>query len=118
MVESQIFCLAQRLGRDLPRLSQGAVGSCRPRPYDQRMLHESPRSGNHEVSSLSPREREVLSMTSLGLTNQQVAERLHVTVHAVKFHLASSYRKLGVTNRTEAAVVYLRGQLGIAGSER
>jgi len=47
-------------------------------------------------------------MTSLGLTNEQVAARLHVTVHAVKFHLASIYRKLGVTNRTEAAVVYLR----------
>jgi DNA-binding CsgD family transcriptional regulator len=82
------------------------------------MLHENPRSDPHEVSSLSPREREVLSMTSLGLTNQQVADRLNVTVHAVKFHLASSYRKLGVTNRTEAAVVYLRGELGIAGSER
>lgn len=56
-------------------------------------------------------------MTSLGLTNQQVADRLNVTVHAVKFHLASSYRKLGVTNRTEAAVVYLRKQLEIAGSD-
>lgn len=48
-------------------------------------------------------------MASLGLTNEQVATRLNVTVHAVKFHLASIYRKLGVTNRTEAAVVYLRG---------
>ncbi len=51
-------------------------------------------------------------MTSLGLTNEQVAVRLHVTVHAVKFHLASIYRKLGVTNRTEAAVVYLRAAAG------
>jgi DNA-binding NarL/FixJ family response regulator len=51
-------------------------------------------------------------MTSLGLTNEQVAAHLHVTVHAVKFHLASIYRKLGVTNRTEAAVVYLRAALG------
>lgn len=48
-------------------------------------------------------------MASLGLTNEQVATRLNVTVHAVKFHLASIYRKLGVTNRTEAAVVHLRG---------
>jgi DNA-binding NarL/FixJ family response regulator len=57
---------------------------------------------------LSSREVEVLEMTSRGLTNAQVAERLSVTVHAVKFHLASIYRKLGVTNRTEATVVYLR----------
>lgn len=60
--------------------------------------------------SLSSREYEVLQMTALGLTNGQIAERLSVTVHAVKFHLASIYRKLGVANRTEAAVVFLRGE--------
>jgi DNA-binding NarL/FixJ family response regulator len=57
---------------------------------------------------LTSRELEVLDMASLGLTNWQIASRLHVTVHAIKFHLAAIYRKLGVTNRTEAAVVYLR----------
>jgi DNA-binding NarL/FixJ family response regulator len=64
---------------------------------------------------LSPRELEVLEMASLGLTNWQIAGRLHVTVHAVKFHLAAVYRKLGVTNRTEAAVVYLRAAAQGAG---
>ena len=49
-------------------------------------------------------------MASLGLTNWQIAARLHVTVHAVKFHLAGVYRKLGVTNRTEAAVAYLQAE--------
>lgn len=58
---------------------------------------------------LSVRENEVLDLASRGLTNEQVARRLDVTVHAVKFHLASIYRKLGVANRTEAAVAYLRG---------
>ena len=56
---------------------------------------------------LSPRETQVLEETSLGLTNEQVAARLDVTVHAVKFHLAAIYRKLGVANRTEAAALYL-----------
>jgi DNA-binding NarL/FixJ family response regulator len=59
-------------------------------------------------SLLSPRELEVLEMASLGLTNNQIGRRLHVSVHAVKFHLAAIYRKLGVANRTEAAVLYLR----------
>jgi DNA-binding NarL/FixJ family response regulator len=63
-------------------------------------------------SVLSRREVEVLEMTAEGLTNPQVAERLNVTVHAVKFHLAAIYRKLGVVNRTEAAVVYLRARAG------
>jgi len=58
---------------------------------------------------LSPREAEVLDLASLGLTNAQIAARLDVTVHAVKFHLAGVYRKLGVTNRTEAVVCWLRG---------
>jgi len=59
------------------------------------------------LSQLSARETEVLGMTAEGLTNTQIAERLGVTVHAVKFHLASIYRKVGVANRTEAAVAYL-----------
>lgn len=46
-------------------------------------------------------------MASTGLTNAQMAAQLKVTVHAVKFHLASIYRKLGVCNRTEAAALYL-----------
>jgi DNA-binding CsgD family transcriptional regulator len=58
---------------------------------------------------LSPRETEVLDLASLGLTNAQIAVRLCVTIHAVKFHLAAVYRKLGVSNRTTAVGLYLRG---------
>ncbi len=49
----------------------------------------------------------MLAMAAQGLTNAQVAARLEVTIHAVKFHLSSIYRKLGVANRTEAAVAFL-----------
>jgi DNA-binding CsgD family transcriptional regulator len=77
------------------------------------MLEPSSTGAESAGGALSPREREVLAMASLGLTNAQIAGRLEVTVHAVKFHLASVYRKLRVTNRTEAAVVYLReGETG------
>ena len=47
-------------------------------------------------------------MASLGLRNAQIAERLGLSVHAIKFHLAAIYKKLGVTNRTEAVVTYMR----------
>lgn len=60
------------------------------------------------IGLLSPREAEVLEFASLGLTNAQIAARLKVTVHGVKFHLSAIYRKFGVTNRTEAVGVYLR----------
>ena len=56
---------------------------------------------------LTPRETEVLALTARGLRNQDVAEALSVSIHAVRFHLAAIYRKLGVANRTEAAARYL-----------
>jgi DNA-binding NarL/FixJ family response regulator len=62
-------------------------------------------------ATLSARETEVLSMAARGLTNIEIAGLLHVTVHAVKFHLAAVYRKLGVANRTEATSVYLSERL-------
>jgi DNA-binding CsgD family transcriptional regulator len=64
-------------------------------------------------SLLSPRELQVLEMASRGLTNGKIASDLGVTVHAVKFHLAAIYRKLGVGNRTEAAVIYLRASASL-----
>lgn len=60
------------------------------------------------------REAQVLEMVARGQTNAQIGAALGVTVHAVKFHLAAVYRKLGVTNRTEAAAVYLRAAYGRA----
>lgn len=63
------------------------------------------------MRSLSSRECTILEMTAEGLTNAQIAARLGITSHAVKFHLASIYRKLHVGNRTEAAVAYLNVRL-------
>jgi len=59
------------------------------------------------LQRLTRREEQVLGMTARGLTNQQIAEDLEVSIHAVKFHLATIYRKLAVSNRTEAAFLYL-----------
>ena len=74
--------------------------------YDRPMSTPArPHSGR--MSVLSPREVLVIDMASRGLTNLEVATELGVTVHAVKFHLASIYRKFGVANRTEASRVYL-----------
>jgi DNA-binding NarL/FixJ family response regulator len=61
----------------------------------------------NRAARLSPRELQVLELASLGLTNMQIALRLQLSVHAVKFHLAAIYRKLEVSNRTEAAFVFL-----------
>jgi DNA-binding NarL/FixJ family response regulator len=60
------------------------------------------------LSSLTAREIEVLDAVSRGCTNAQIAEQLEVTVHTVKFHLGSVYKKLHAANRTEATVRWLR----------
>jgi DNA-binding CsgD family transcriptional regulator len=64
-------------------------------------------SGDPDVRSLSPGETRVMELASRGLTNRQAAAELGLSVHAIKFHLSSVYRKLGVANRTEASRLYL-----------
>lgn len=54
------------------------------------------------IESLTPREREVLQLMAEGLANKQIAMRLSISEHTVKFHLSSLYGKLGVASRTEA----------------
>ena len=57
---------------------------------------------------LSHREKQVLDLVVSGLTNGEIAARLFLSESTVKSHLASSYRKLGVSSRTEAAKQLLR----------
>ncbi len=71
---------------------------------DETVNHEGPTG----LVALTARELEVLQLISSGVTNAEAARRLQVSVHAIKFHLASIYIRLGVSNRTEAAVAYLR----------
>jgi two-component system nitrate/nitrite response regulator NarL len=53
---------------------------------------------------LTPREREVLQLISDGLSNKEIADRLGMSAHTAKFHLASILAKLGAQSRTEAVV--------------
>jgi DNA-binding NarL/FixJ family response regulator len=52
---------------------------------------------------LSPRQREVLQLLSLGMDNEQIAARLYISRNTVKFHVRTIYGRLGVHNRVEAA---------------
>jgi two-component system, NarL family, response regulator YdfI len=51
---------------------------------------------------LTAREREVLEWLAEGLSNRAIADRLDISEHTVKFHVASVYGKLGVSTRTQA----------------
>ena len=56
--------------------------------------------------SLSEREREVWSLLASGLSNSAIARKLGVSPSTVKFHTQNLFQKLGVSNRTAAAVEY------------
>ena len=51
---------------------------------------------------LTPREIEVLAAIGEGLTNKAIARKLDISLHTVKFHVESLFRKLGARTRTEA----------------
>jgi two-component system, NarL family, response regulator YdfI len=60
------------------------------------------------MEPLTPRESEVLQMLASGLPNKEIAARLTISEHTVKFHVASILGKLGAVSRTEAVILGIR----------
>ena len=60
---------------------------------------------------LSPRELQVLTLLSEGLSNRDIATRLGISRHTAKFHVNAILDKLGATTRTEAVVLAARSGL-------
>jgi len=60
------------------------------------------------LNELTPRELEVLRMLAEGLGNRQMASRLGISDHTVKFHISSILDKLGASSRTEAVTLGIR----------
>ena len=62
-------------------------------------------------AGLTEREVEVLALVAQGYSNAELAQRLWVTRQTVKFHLSNIYRKLNVSNRTQASLWARQAQL-------
>ncbi|MFI2435900.1 response regulator [Streptomyces sp. NPDC018693] len=58
-----------------------------------------------ELASLSPREREILTLIGDGLTNREIGQRLYLSEKTVKNHISRLLAKLGVQRRVQAAVL-------------
>ena len=63
------------------------------------------------MENFTEREFEVLYWLLKGLNNKQISEKLFITNHTTKVHVASIYKKLGVSNRVQAAIKSIK--LGI-----
>jgi len=95
----------QRVVEAQPRETDAGAEMASAVPEQSRSPRESSRSSRPRLTS---REVDVIELATLGLTNGQIAQRLNLSTYAVKFHLSSAYGKLGVANRTQAAVAYLQ----------
>ncbi len=64
------------------------------------------------LTSLTPREREVLESLSRGLSNRQIGKNLYISEYTVKKHVSSILAKLGLDDRTQAALYAVANEIG------
>ncbi len=112
---------------DVPRqaMTLGAAGFCSKREPPEQLLDtiiavaagrmvfpfiDVSSLASDPLAGLTPRERELLAALAGGLTNQQMAGQLDISLNTVKFHLKNLYDKLGVGNRAQAVAFYLKGR--------
>lgn len=74
-----------------------------------------PAASRHEVDrpTLSGREKQVLSMVVMGMSNKAIAAKLYLAESTVKCHLSSAFSKLGVRSRNEAADLIVHSGSGL-----
>jgi DNA-binding NarL/FixJ family response regulator len=68
-------------------------------------------NGRRGEYNLTQREHDILALLAEGRSNRDIAQRLFLSEKTVKAHLAAIFRKLGVTNRTQAAMMAV--QMGV-----
>lgn len=100
---SEIISAIQAANRGLvlldPELARKLGRLTRPNPSESTL---------ENLEELTPREIEVLRLLAEGLGNKEVASRLGISDHTVKFHISSILAKLGAGSRTEAVTIGIR----------
>ena len=96
MTEENTPCFA--LG--VPHTDKGSLAACGVTP--SRRTAELPQQ-------LTPQERTIATLVCQGLTNQEVAQQLVLSVKTVGYHLGNVYAKLGVHSRTRLAAAWTAG---------
>jgi len=98
---------AELLEKGLEELLAGRFWFSREQMNLMASFRQTPKVPTQKPSeALSPRELEVLDLTSQGKSNADIANELFLSQHTVKTHLYNLYRKLGVVNRTQAVHWY------------
>lgn len=81
--------------------------------FPQGLTQTATSSGDmsEKLASLTPQQYKVLSMLADGLLNKQIAYELDVSVATIKAHMTAIFRKLGVTNRTQAVILLQQSEI-------
>jgi DNA-binding NarL/FixJ family response regulator len=106
------YVLKQIRGADLlDAIRRVAAGQSLLDPAITAQVLERLRRGNEEderLAHLTPQERNILELIAEGLTNRQIAERVHLAEKTVKNYVSNLLAKLGMERRTQAAVYAAR----------
>jgi DNA-binding NarL/FixJ family response regulator len=68
---------------------------------------DAPGRSDERLKRVTPREREIVDLLSVGASNKEIAKRLNVTERTVKAHLTAIFRKLGLSGRLQLALFAL-----------
>jgi DNA-binding NarL/FixJ family response regulator len=83
-----------------------------PQATSQLLSHvttdETKKAGDAEFGQLTPREKDVLEQIALGKSNKEIASDLFITEKTVKTHVSSILSKLGIHDRTQAAILAMK----------
>lgn len=97
----------------LPNLLARVEAVLRRSKWQQEAQPKAEKTLNKDVSidALTPKEKEVLALVAQGASNQEIADKLFVRDVTVKTHLNSIFKKLKVTNRTQAVLLAMQMNL-------
>ena len=106
MTKNLVHLLVQKFYEKEAELSsyiQNGITSAHTTPLKTEQMNENALSANVTLSMLTHQEAKVFELLRLGQSNKQIAKRLSISPYTVGKHVQKILRKLGVTNRTQAA---------------
>ena len=70
-----------------------------------------------QAHDLSPREGQVLQLIAHGLSNQEIADQLSLSINSIKTYIRSAYTKIGVTSRSQGVAWSMDNGFGVAAGD-
>ena len=79
------------------------------RESEKKLLIKAPDSNRlAKMKTISQRDMEVMALIGESMTNEEIAEKLFLSAKTVKTHIRNIYEKIGIRNRVEAVLLYIR----------